>query len=83
MGQVDIKDMNKYIISYTQYTAFGEFALLKEATRAADAISAQNTKVAYFFKEDINSLFLEDPRMCMKIYQNLLSSAINALKRAQ
>ncbi len=80
-GTVHIKEGKREIITYRRLSAFGEFALLKDATRAADAITKGETTLCYFFKEDLRKLFHADPRMCAVVYQNLLATAMDMLKR--
>ena len=81
LGEVDITTTKNNIVSYKSYDSFGEFALLRDATRAADAVAKQDTTLCYFFKEDLNRLFFISPRICIALYQNLLTSAIETLKQ--
>ncbi|MBW2967666.1 cyclic nucleotide-binding domain-containing protein [Candidatus Woesearchaeota archaeon] len=81
-GQVNVGDSTRHITTCRPFHAFGEFALLKDATRAADAVTKGETALAYLFKEDLHKLFMGDPRMCATIYQNLLTSAVDTLKRS-
>ncbi len=80
-GDVQIKEGKTEIITYKNYMSFGEFALLKNATRSADAITKGDTTLCYFFKEDLRKLFLTDPRICTIVYQNLLAIAIEMVRR--
>lgn len=81
-GEVEIKSSKKRLASYRPFDSFGEFSLLRDAIRAADAIASQETTLCYFFKEDLNRIFFNNPRICIVIYQNLLSSAIETLKKS-
>lgn len=81
-GRVDIKNDGKVISAYEPFNAFGEFALLKDATRTADAITKTDSTLCYLFKEDIRKIFLSEPKLCIKIYQNLLSSAVDTIRRS-
>lgn len=81
-GGVEVRRGKKVLSSYAPFHAFGEFALLKEATRSADAKTKGETTLCYLFKEDLNKIFLSDPKLCVTIYQNLLASAVDTLKRA-
>ncbi len=80
-GRVDIIDGKKHFITYTTHDSFGEFSLLQEATRAADAVTHGDTILCYFFKETLTTLFLSDPKLCMTLYQNLLEAAIETLRK--
>ena len=46
-GSVEIRDGKKLLATYNQFSSFGEFAMLKEATRAADAITRGETVLCY------------------------------------
>ncbi len=82
-GSVEIREGKKLLVTYRPYNSFGEFAMLRDATRAADAITKGETVLCYLFKEDLNSLFLKDPKMCIKMYQNLLEAALLTLKNKE
>lgn len=81
-GEVEIRKNRKTICTYSPVQSFGEFALIRDATRAADAIASKDTVLCYFFKEDLKSVFLAQPKICIMIYQNLLSSAVETLKHS-
>ena len=85
-GEVDIfiQNKNKKLIlgNYENSEYFGEFALAKENTRKASAFSKEDSTLCYIFREDLNKLFIQNPRLGISVYQKVIELLIEKLEYA-
>ena len=68
--------------SIQSYEHFGEFSLIEDKKREANALAEKDSILCYLFKEDLLELFERNPKLGLKIYNNLISLLFEKLKHA-
>jgi len=54
------------------FALLGKSALLRDSSRSANAVANEETKLCYFFREDLLQLFLNKPQMGIRFYEAAL-----------
>ena len=73
----DDEDGNEVILNDLQQSSwFGELAILADTTRSASVVTLENTQLGIISKQDLEQLFVKNPRLTLRIAKLLARRVI-------
>ena len=74
-------DLNKTILIAPEGSVFGEFSFIDGRTRSASALVSVDTVLLSLDRKDLDALFDQFPAIGRKLYNNLLLTVTDRLRR--
>ena len=67
---------------YEPFEYFGEFSLVENTARKANAVSEGETTLCYIFREDLAQVFIKNPKLGLTVYEKIVGLLVERLEYA-